>query len=187
VYAVPRGVSLRAAAYCEPVAAALAVRKAGLSASAKGLVFGKNRIAELVVRVLRHSGHRDVTVHDPAAGAPLPRDLFDFAIETTATTATMRAIVDAVRPGGTIVLKSRPYEAVGLDVAAAVTKELTLRAVGYAPFDEAIAVVAERAIPIDDLLGDAYDLDDFARAFADSQRPASPKLFFAIDAAGVDG
>ena len=69
-----------------------------------------------------------------------------------------------------------------IDVAQAVRKNLRLHAVAYGPFERAIELLASGALAIDDLLGEAFALEDFERAFALSEASDSAKIFFAVSA-----
>ena len=179
VHRVPPSLPLRAAAYTEPVAAALAVLHAGIATAERGVVHGSGRIARLVHQVLVAHGFERVELRDPA-GSPLPRDAFDFAVETGGGTAALAALVDAVRPGGRIVLKSRLPEPLGLDLLRIVPRELTLRAVHYGSFPAAIELLASGRLALDEILGPARPLDDFERVLAEARRSESAKLFFAV-------
>lgn len=177
VRVVPSSLPLRLAAYVEPVAAALAVTAARSRAGARALVYGKNRIGELTRRVLSAGGAAEVVVVSPEEAADVPPSSFDVAVETVATSETLRRLARAVRRGGTIVLKSRPFEPIALDVAAVVGKELTLEAVRYAPFEDAIGRLASRSIEVEDLLGDDFPLERFEDAFAAARREANKPMF----------
>jgi len=83
----------------------------------------------------------------------LESNAYDFPIETFATTAALAEMIRAIRPRGTLVLKSRTPLPVGIDIGAAAAKELTFRAVCYGSFRQAIGLLAERGIELDNLLG----------------------------------
>lgn len=172
---VPVGEALggRQAAYVEPVAAALAVLKAGLSLREQVLVLGAGRIAVLCARVLRAHGFEHVSQGD---AADAPACAFDAVIETVPTAQGFAHALALVRPGGTVVLKSRPPAPVALDVRTAVSKELSFRAVEYGAFPEAVALLESRRIAVEDLLGDIYPLEAWADAFAVA-RGESAKTF----------
>ena len=178
VYRVPNALPFRHGAYAEPVAASLAVLKSGIRAEETGLIYGDNRIAELTRRILRAYGFEDVRVLEPKGDAV--RDLadgFDYVIETLATTETLADILAMTRPGGRIVLKSRRYQPVSLSVAACVRKEVTFSAVNYGDFGEAVRLLAERRIPVDDLFGEAYPIENFDLMFEAGRAAESLKLF----------
>jgi threonine dehydrogenase-like Zn-dependent dehydrogenase len=179
VIGVPAGLDAKRAAYAEPVAAALAVLQAPLPREGRGLVMGDNRIAGLIRRILSIHGFSDVA---GAAGAEAAaaRAPFDFVIETEATAASLAAMVELLRPHGLGVLKSRPAAPVPIDIAKAVKKNLRFSAVAYGPFDRAIALLAGGALDIDELLGEAFALDDFERAFAAAEASDASKIFLSI-------
>ena len=178
VYAIPDSLSFRQAAYSEPVAAALSVLKSGIHAEEKGVIFGNNRFGQLIERILHAYGFNDVEIYDPAANKPLPENRYDFAIETLSTSQTLREMMRMVRVGGRIVIKSRKHEPVELVLAEAVRREVTLSAVNYGDFAEAIDLMASRRIVIDDLLGDEYDLEEFQGVFERSKTHEQRKVFF---------
>ena len=177
VYKIPDTMSFRVAAYSEPVAAALSVMKAKLSKEQRGVIYGNNRFGHLISRILKAYGFEQVAVHDPLA-ATLKDSAYDFAIETLATEKTMSDLMQAVKPGGTIVLKSRKHEPVGISLAQAVKKEITFTAVNYGDFGEAIRLMAENLIKVDDLLGPEHRLEDFAAVFERSKSLETQKVFF---------
>jgi L-iditol 2-dehydrogenase len=178
VYTIPDHLSFRHAAYSEPVAAALSVLKSGIQPTEKGVIYGNNRFGQLIERILRAYGFGDVTLFDPAAGGAVPEGVYDFAIETLATTETLRDLMRMVRVQGRIVLKSRKHEPVGLVLAEAVRREITLSAVNYGDFRESIDLMASGRIVVDDLLGEEYGLDDYADVFEKSKTHEVRKVFF---------
>ncbi|TVQ82488.1 MAG: L-threonine 3-dehydrogenase [Micavibrio sp.] len=177
VYRLPDNLSFTQGAYSEPVAAALSVMKAGISPQQRGFIYGSNRFAQLILRIMQSYGFNNVVIHDPQA-EKLEDNVYDFAIETLATTQAMEKIFRAVRPRGTVVIRSRKHEPVGIVFDVAVKKELTLQAVNYGPFDEAIALMADGRIKVDDLLGSVYALEEFSAVFAASKKGESSKVFF---------
>jgi L-iditol 2-dehydrogenase len=177
VYKIPDTMSFRVAAYSEPVAAALSVMKAGLSPKERGVIYGNNRFGHLIRRILTAYGFEQVAVHDPLS-VDLREGAYDFAIETLATEKTLCDLMHAVKPGGKIVLKSRKHEPVGISLALAVKKEISFTAVNYGDFGEAIRLMAENLIEVDDLLGPEHRLEDFASVFERSKTLETQKVFF---------
>jgi threonine dehydrogenase-like Zn-dependent dehydrogenase len=94
-------------------------------------------------------------------------------------TAAMRALVDAVRPGCMIVLRSRLAEPVGIDLLQVVPKELTFRAVHYGSFSYALELLASGRLDLGDVLGPARPLESHAEVLAEARRSEHAKLFFA--------
>jgi L-iditol 2-dehydrogenase len=178
VYRIPDTLPFRQAAYSEPVAAALSVMKSGIRPDEKGVIYGNNRFGQLIDRILKAYGFEDVEIFDPATAKTLPENRYDFAIETLATTDTMRDLFKMIRVGGRIVIKSRKHEPIGIVMAEAVRREITLSAVNYGDFNEAIDLMASKRIIVDDLLGDEYSLEDFGRVFERSKTHEARKVFF---------
>jgi threonine dehydrogenase-like Zn-dependent dehydrogenase len=176
---VPATLDPRMAAYTEPVAAALAVLNAPLPKNGSGLILGVGRIAELTDRILRHEGFSDVTRLSVEKATGLSNDA-DFVIETEANEISLRVMMQALRPSGLGVLKSRPVHPVPMDVALAVKKDIRLFAVSYGSFDRAIELIESGALSLDDFLGSSFALDAFDEAFAASLDEASVKVFFQI-------
>jgi D-arabinose 1-dehydrogenase-like Zn-dependent alcohol dehydrogenase len=179
VYPLPHAVSLHAAAYAEPIAAALGVLGAGLPPREPGLILGRNRFSTLLERLLRAEGFTSIAVYDPSAGDPDPcADAFAFVIETELKQETLSMMLRCVRPRGTVVLKSRQPARVDLDVRAALRKQVTIRAVNYGSFRRGLVLLAEGALDLAGLTGPAYPLEAFREVFALAGQSETVKLFF---------
>jgi L-iditol 2-dehydrogenase len=176
---IPDTMDWRLAAYLEPVAASLAVLNAPIRPGSRGLIFGDNRIAMLTERVLVAAGFGHVPICETEDGAELEADAYDFVIETYATDETMAHIVRALRPGGTLVLKSRAWKQVGFDLRAVLRKELTLKATHYREFAKGIELAASGRLEVEDLLGEEHPLEDFEAVFASAGLGGPTKQFFA--------
>jgi len=176
VYRLPDTLSLMHGAYMEPIAASMAVLNAAIKPEQKGLIYGDNRISRLTARILEAKGFCDVAIC--SSEEKLEADSYDFIIETLATTETMNNIVAAVKPGGRIVLKSRQHTPVAFNINTLVMKDITLEAVSYGSFQEAINFLASGALKVDDFFGGVFDLDKFQSTFAASQETEAKKLFF---------
>lgn len=177
VYHLPDSLPFKAGAYTEPLAASLAVIKADLPKNGKGLIYGKNRIAELTRRVMVVYGFTDVDVYDEQSGVILEPGSYDFIIETIADTQALEKIIDAVRPQGKIVIKSRKYELVGINFAKVVRKEISFQAVNYGNFDDTIALMASGKLDFEDLLGNVYNFADFKEMFKMARKSEEKKIF----------
>ena len=180
VYCVPGSLSDRLAAYAEPVAAALAVLNAPLPIEGRGVIWGNNRFAHLSLRILSLEGLKNVACHDPERDGPLPRAHFDYAIETGLSEVVLQRLMESLRPGGLLILKSRVARPVRFDFGLAVRRELRMHAVHYGGFDRALSLLAKRDLEVEDLLGPAAGLDDFTDVFDRARRGEAQKLFFAV-------
>ena len=177
VFAVPQDLGFEKAAYVEPVAASLAPLQAPIARDQRGLIYGEGRIAELTARVLRCHGFDGVETCP--AGANLDQASFDFIVETQATAASLSSIIDALKPGGLLVLKSRPNTSVAINTHSIVRREIRLHGVHYGSFEAAIDLLASGQLAVDDLLGRTTSMADFAPLFEELWEDESKKRFLA--------
>jgi L-iditol 2-dehydrogenase len=178
VHKLPDTVSFQQGAYTEPVAASLAVLKAGINQHERGLIYGDNRISRLTHEILKAYGFTDAAVFDASQGV-LPSHTYDFIIETLATTETLEEMIHAIRPRGKIILKSRQHRPVSITLTDIIQKEPVFHAVNYGSFEESLALMAKGRLDLDGLFGEVYALEAFDEVFARSQASESLKLFFA--------
>lgn len=184
VHHLPETLSFREGAYTEPVCASLAVLKAGIQPGDRGLIYGENRIAELTRRVLSAAGFPAIEKPPMDPSAPLETDAYDFVIETQPIAPAFEDIIRVLRPGGRIILKSRPPAPVAIDLAAAVRKEVIFEAVSYATFAESLDFLTRHDVA--DLFGEVRPLEDFAAVFAADDVGEDLKSFLAPDPVDVD-
>lgn len=171
-------------AYLEPVAAALAPFRfvPCYSELIRCCVFGDNRIAELTQLIGNHLGLKNVDL------LKRTQDLgpckYDYIIETEPQ--YIDNYIDALKPGGTLILKSRAFTPCTLTPNEVAMKEITIRGARYGDFDEATRILASTSrgeigsLCCDNLLGSVYDLSEYESAFAEAQKNHSKKIFFRI-------
>lgn len=184
VHHLPDALSFREGAYTEPVCASLAVLKAGIQPGQRGLIYGDNRIAELTKRVLSTAGFPAVETQPIDPPVPLETDAYDFVIETQPIAPAFDEIIRVLRPGGRIILKSRPPAPVAIDLAAAVRKEVIFESVSYGTFSESLDFLTHHDLA--DLFGEVRPLEDFADVFADDDVGENLKSFLSPDPAVVN-
>lgn len=175
VYKLPIGLDSRYGAYTEPVAASMAVLKSGITPKMSGCIYGKNRISDLTYRILKCNGFNNIKICDETK--VLAENSLDFVIETKLSTTDMRKIVRAVRPHGVIVLKSRLHNPVEIIINDLVKKDITMSAVNYGDFNDAVKLLGGDNLVIDDLLGDTYTFCDFQSAFDCAADGENVKIF----------
>lgn len=179
LHKVPPGLTPERAAFVEPLAAAMAVLDAGIDPNRPGLVYGAGRIAELTARVLESARTDPAAALHRGRGDDLAPATLEWIVETEATTASIQACIALLRPGGRLILKSRPHSPVELDTRLLAQRRLSLVGAHYGRFDQAIAAISEGHIPVDDLLGPRHALDDWRELFPRLERDEQVKHFFA--------
>lgn len=181
VYPIPAELSAAAGAYVEPVAATLAVLETGISPEQQGLIAGGNRIAVLCYRIMQQHGFENLQLAElNGSNLQFEDSSFDYVIETALTSELMTDIIRLVRPGGTIILKSRHDLPVAVSVRELTQKELLLRAVNYGSFTDAIELISQSKIELQDLIGPSYSLEEFETVFCEEEEDESVKRFFQI-------
>lgn len=180
LYKLPDHMPFLDAAYAEPVAASLAVFKASISKSEKGVIFGANRFSQLMHRIMILSGFDNVDLYDPIKQkGQLDDSSYDYVIETAINSKLFTDLVAKVRPGGKIILKSRQYEPVSFKMNEIIKKEPVMHVVNYGSFDDAMTLLASGKLDITNLVDGIYSLENYAEVFANSKASESLKPFFA--------
>lgn len=175
IYKLPEDLSAQYSAYVEPIAASSAVLNAKLSKKQKGCIYGKNRIASLTLKILQLCGYNHVIIADEKHD--LLNNEYDYVIETMTSTQHINKIIDAVKPGGIIVLKSRAYNPVEIVINSLVKKNIRMIAVNYGDFNKAVEILASGKLNLDDLIGDVYNLEDFEKAFVRAENGEEKKIY----------
>lgn len=177
VYQLPETLSPEASAFIEPIAASLAVLNADIHPEQQGCIYGDNRIAKLTRKIMNARGFENVSIHSETD--EIKSNAYDYIIETVSKTEDFTRMLEALKVGGKLVLKSRQIRPVEIIINTLVRKEITMRAVHYGNFDEAIDLLVLGQLDLSDLFGETYPLADFEQAFADSQKGEARKCYLA--------
>lgn len=185
VVRAPDCLSWEQLAYAEPVAAALAVREsADLKAARAVAVVGRGRIAELTARALESDGTgRPVWRLTPEEARARPSE-FDALVETAPTEAGMHAAAAALKPGGLLVLKSRPSASVPWPHEDMVLRRLRAVGMPYGDFEQGLSAMADGSLRVDDMMGPRFPWTPngvrAALALERSSRETAGKIFLAV-------
>jgi len=195
-YRVPDGLPDEAAALTEPLACALhAVDLGGLRPGDKALVLGAGPIGILCSMLLVAAGASEVLVSEPNAdrrerirriGAePLEPESVSEAMaervfECVGRPETMRAAVEAARPGGTVmwVGVAPPDAEVPVKPYDVFSRELTIRGSYTNPYvmDRALAMLASGRLDWEVIVTHRFALEDFGEAWAAHREGAGLKI-----------
>lgn len=176
------GVSPAEAALVEPLACVVrSVDKANLAAGDEVVVFGAGLMGQLHARLATAIGcHVHLLESDPhrradTPGALAPTDDVDgylrAAFITGGGAAAVRRAAELLAPGGTIVGFAAEYPPVPLDIPVNTLHHRELRMVGtvaHSPseFARAAKLIADRLIPVADLVSARFAFEAAADAFA---------------------
>jgi 2-desacetyl-2-hydroxyethyl bacteriochlorophyllide A dehydrogenase len=193
-YRVPENLPPEAAALTEPLACALhAVDLAGLRPGATALVLGAGPIGILCTALLVAAGASKVIVSEPNSnrrarvrdfGAepvePEAVSEADVVLECVGRVGTMKAAVEAVRPGGTVVWVgvASPEAEVGIKPYDVFRRELTIRGTYVNPFtmERSLALLDSGRINWETIVTHRFPLENFEEAWAAQREGAGLKI-----------
>jgi threonine dehydrogenase-like Zn-dependent dehydrogenase len=188
---VPDSVLDQAAVFAEPLAAALQIqRQVRIEPSHDVLVLGAGTLGQLIARSLSPNINRLTVV---ARYAPqrhrlestgiewLPEedvlpDRYDFVIEASGSAQGFALAQKALKPGGTMVLKSTFKGQVPVTLSELVVDEISVIGSRCGPMDQAVEALAVRRIDPLPLIDAQYPLEEGMTAFTSAARPGRLKV-----------
>jgi 2-desacetyl-2-hydroxyethyl bacteriochlorophyllide A dehydrogenase len=180
LHPVPDSVPDEAAVFAEPLAAALQIQtQVAVRPGDRVLVVGAGRMGQLIAWTLALTGcdlqvaakyskqqrllaERGIRV---AAEDTLPRRHFDLVVEATGSPFGFELARRAVRPRGTLVLKSTYRGDLAVDLSSLVVDEITLIGSRCGPFATALRLLEQRMVDPTGLIEAEYPLARGLEAF----------------------
>ena len=196
LHEVPGALSDTEAVFVEPLAAAFQiVRQIKLTPRDRVLVLGDGRLGQLVARVLtgrlkhttmvgRHRGKLDAAdkhgVQTVLADEFVPSADADVVIDATGSAEGFGLAMRAVRPRGTIVLKSTFAVDGGLNLAPLVINEITVIGSRCGPFPVAIRALAGGEVDVAPLVSGEFPLAEGPAALKAAADPQNLKVLLDV-------
>ncbi len=180
VFPVPPSLSPRHAAYLEPVAAAMGGTDEARRVGGRGLLVGDNRIADLTASIMRSDPvafRFDRCSSDDLTPERMGGRGYDWIIETRLSPALLRGVAEALRPGGTLVMKSRHANAVAFPAMRWAERQLNLCARSRADFPRALGWLVANHGSVTPLLGGEHPMEDWEDAVAAAWADEGGKVF----------
>ncbi len=188
---VPDEIPDETAVFTEPLAAALEIlEQAAVAPTDRVLVVGAGRLGQLIAQALaltgceltvaaRHDGQRKILeergIRWVGEDEIKPRAA-DIVVEATGSAAGFAAARRAVRPRGTIVLKSTYQGKIEVDFSSVVVDEITLIGSRCGPFAPALRLMQAGRVEPGLLVMDRFPLPDGLAAFARAAQPGVMKV-----------
>jgi alcohol dehydrogenase len=180
LHRVPDAVTDEAAVFVEPLAAACRIlQQIAVRATDRVLVLGVGRLGQLCARVLALTGAEVyASSRNPARLAMLPNNIeplgergwgaerFDIVVDCTGSVAGLELATGAVRPGGTIVLKTTVHEGKAPNPTPWVVDEITVVGSRCGPFPEALEYLEEGLVDPTPLITARFPLESGVLALA---------------------
>jgi 2-desacetyl-2-hydroxyethyl bacteriochlorophyllide A dehydrogenase len=191
--AVPDAVSDDAAVFVEPLAAALEIQQQiKICSTDRVLILGAGRLGQLIAQTLvpldcdltvvaRHKNQQailaDRHIEWIDAQAVQKRD-FDIVIEATGSADGIALAHQAVRPRGTIILKTTTSQKGNLQInfSALVVDEITLVGSRCGPFAPALHLLENQLVDPTVLITERYRLSEALKAFEHAAAPGALKI-----------
>ena len=195
LHPVPDSVSNDAATFTEPLAAALEIQEqVPIGPTDRVAVIGDGKLGQLVAQTLALTGcqllaigrHESKLANLAARGiatgfadALAPRS-FDIVVECTGNPGGFELARQALRPRGTLVLKSTYAGPLSFDASALVVDELTLVGSRCGPFDRALDLLACEAVAVEPLIAARYSLERGLEAVDRARQRGTLKVLVAM-------
>ena len=191
LHPVPESVPDEAAVFTEPLAAAFEIlEQVEIDFTREVVVFGDGKLGLLCAQALATTGARVTLVgrHPEKLRLAKPAGVravlladwrprpADVVVEATGSASGLATALTAVRPRGTLVLKSTVAEEHRLSLAPLVVNEITVVGSRCGVFPPALAALAEKKIAVAPLIEKVYPLRDAVEAVAHAGRPGVLKV-----------
>ena len=173
LHVVPDDLPTEEAIFTEPLAAALEIQEqVRITPDDRVLVVGKGKLGSLIAQTLARTGCRLTVVGrgETAEGK------FDVAVECSGNPEGFEKARRALRPRGTLVMKSTYAGDLTLNLSSLVVDEITLVGSRCGPMKKALQMLADREVDVRPLLHASYPLRDALAAFEHAQRPGTLKV-----------
>ncbi len=196
LYLVPDNVPTEVATFTEPLAAALEIQQqVQIRPDDRVLVIGDGKLGQLVAQTLALTGcellvvgrHEDKLANLEArqiktALAEAVRDkAFDISVECTGNPEGFAIARRALRPRGTLVLKSTYAGKLSLDASSLVVDEITLIGSRCGPFPAALQLLAAGQVDVQSLIQACYPLSEGLTAFEHAQSRGVLKVLLEME------
>jgi threonine dehydrogenase-like Zn-dependent dehydrogenase len=174
LHTVPDEVPTEEAVFAEPLAAALEIQQqVRVTPDDRVLVVGDGKLGRLIAQTLALTGCQLTVVGRRSVP---PAGKYDIAVECSGNPAGFATARAALRPRGTLVMKSTYAGNLTVNASSMVVDEITLVGSRCGPMAPALALLAERKVDVRPMLHATYALDDAIAAFERAQRPGTLKV-----------
>ena len=195
LHPVPDGLTDEEAVFTEPLAAAFSIlEQVDVGPAMRVVVLGDGKLGLLCAQVLaaagaavtlvgKHRNNLDLVAPQGIDGRLLgdwaPAAAADCVVEATGSATGLELAMAAVRPRGTLVLKSTVAGAHSLSLAPLVINEVTVVGSRCGLFPPALAALAARSVSVTPLIDATYPLAGGVDALAHAARPGVRKVLLA--------
>lgn len=195
LHRVPDSVSDEMAVFTEPLAAALEIqRQIQIRATDRVLLVGAGRLGQLIAQSLALTGCdlRVVARHPKQQKLLSERGIhmitedeihpgkWDIVVEATGSPDGFNLARKAIRPRGTILLKSTYKGEINVNFSSLVVDEITLLGSRCGPFEPALRLLESRKVDPSNLIAGQYSLKDSIEAFEKASKAGILKIILEV-------
>lgn len=191
LHKVPASVPDEMAVFAEPLAAALEIQEQiSIQPGDRVLLVGAGRLGQLIAQTLaltscdlrvvaRHPRQQDLLT---ARGIRLINEAdvqkwrWDVVVEATGSPSGFALARRAIRPRGTLVLKSTYKGEMSVDFSSIVVDEINIIGSRCGPFEPALRLMEERQVDPTVLIDAEYPLTEAVKAFERAAQPGALKV-----------
>ena len=195
LHRVPDSVPDEMAAFVEPLAAALEIQQQiQIRPMDRVLLVGAGRLGQLIAQtlaltgcdlhvVVRHSYQKEIL---SARGIPsiaeesIQPKKWDVVVEATGSPDGFNLARRAIRPRGTLVMKSTYKGNMNVNFSSIVVDEITVLGSRCGPFEPALRLLEKREVDPSVLIADQYKLGDALKAFDKAAQAGVLKVLLEI-------
>ncbi|HXV79334.1 MAG TPA: alcohol dehydrogenase catalytic domain-containing protein [Candidatus Binatia bacterium] len=191
LHAVPENVSDEEAVFTEPLAAAFEIlEQVQVNPGDEVLVLGDGKLGILCAQVLRLTGARVTALGKHEEKLKLikrsgvrtmllsdwqPRP-FDVVVEATGSPSGLQLAMSAVRPRGTLVLKTTIADDHDVSLAPVVINEISVVGSRCGPFAPALEALAKKSVLVTPLIEKVYPMSAGVEAVSHAGLPGARKV-----------
>ena len=191
LHRVPDSVSDELAVFTEPLAAALEIQQQiQIKPTDRVLIVGAGRLGQLIAQTLaltgcdlhvvaRHSLQQNLLTARGiriTSEAEIQPHKWDIVVEVTGSSEGFNLARKAIRPRGTIVMKSTYKGDVTVNFSSIVVDEIQIIGSRCGPFEPALRLMEKREVDPTVLIADECSLKDALKAFEKAAQPGVLKV-----------
>ena len=195
LHRIPSNVSIEAATFIEPLAAALEIQEqVNILPNSKVVVIGPGKLGRLIamtmkllpcdLTVVARTSQTAESLKDQGFQActngELEEHSYDLAIECTGNPSGFDDALKSLKPRGTLVLKSTYADKLTLDMASIVVNEINIVGSRCGPFDKAIKLLAEEKVDPTSLIHSSISFEHIIDGFEAAAQPGHLKVLVDI-------
>ena len=180
LHRVPASIPDEMAVFTEPLAAALEIQQQiQIMPTDRVLVIGAGRLGQLIaqtlaltgcdLRILARHAHQQDLLKAHRIGTISEEEIkprrWDIVVEATGSPSGFSLARQAVRPRGTLVLKSTYKGNLDVNLSSVVVDEINILGSRCGPFEPALRIMETRQVDPTILIMDEFKLDDALEAF----------------------